>query len=210
MLYRTRSPNDEQLNSVRRLVESGALLGRSDGGRRATWTTTEAALAEFMAQWQLRKISQDRRRDVPSPNGASGDRPNEAAHLELFYRGMWRDYFLAVMLRRRMTHRSTAFRRAVLAGQVVVLALLVGFVLGSVREFGVRSTATTEQRAIEAWIAEHTDAHVVTRWHPPSAAADGVVVCVQYRYRKDSLRWIHTERTFLIGGEGVTEMTLED
>ena len=210
-LYGTRSPDDGQIQRVFQLMATGVLPARSGGADPLKWTTTEADLAEFMAQQQLRKARKKRTGDArPQADG----RPSRAksAEIERVYQGLLRDYFLAFMLRRRVAHRSRAFRRTVVIGQVVFLLLVAGGVLSCFR--GIRSslTAPAEHHAVERWIEAHTDAHSIEGWYPtePVEAGDGLLVCVKYRYRKDSPRWIHTERTFIVDGETVTEAQLDD
>ena len=74
------------------------------------------------------------------------------------------------------------------------------------------ATAPPEQQAVEGWIAEHTDAYTVTRWLPtqPDPVGLGLIVSVEYRYRRNSPRWIHTERTFLVDGNSVSEVVDDD
>ena len=59
--------------------------------------------------------------------------------------------------------------------------------------------------------ASNTDDYAVTRWHPTETDPDGAKmrVRVQYRYKKDSPRWIHTDRTFQVAENHVTELLLD-
>ncbi len=124
------------------------------------------------------------------------------------YRGIWRDYFLAVMLRKRIAHRSVNFHRAVLAGQVGILLTIVGLVL-TVRHSFKRTPP--ERIAIKQYLAVNTDTFHVERWHPsqPDRSGDGLLVEVEYRYKKESNRAIHTRRTFRVLGDEVSEVADE-
>lgn len=124
------------------------------------------------------------------------------------YRGIWRDYFLAVMLRKRIAHRSVNFHRAVLAGQVVVLLTIVGLVLGVRHSF---ARTPPERIAINRYLAGQTDTFHIERWHPSQATkpGEGLLVEVEYRYTKESKRAIHTRRTFRVVGDEVSEVADE-
>jgi hypothetical protein len=124
------------------------------------------------------------------------------------YRGIWRDYFLAVMLRKRIDHRSVHFHRAVLAGQIGVLLTIVGLVLGVSHSF---EGTPPERTAIKHFLASQTDTIQVERWHPSQASesGEGLLVEVEYRYTKDSPRAIHTRRTFRVVGDEVSEVAEE-
>jgi len=196
VLFRARQPNANQVEQVARLMKSGALPADCRANRER-WTTTEAALADFMANSQLTRQA--------TATGAGEE-------LRPVYRGILRDYFLAVMLRRRLAGRSVAFRRAVVAGQAVVFLLLFGLAGGSALKIRSRVTSPPERQAVEAWIAERTDAYAVERWAPTQRApgSGGLLVEAAYRYRKDSPRWVHTQRRFLVAGQAVTELVEED
>jgi len=214
-LYRTRAPSDKQVFRVIQLMKSGAIPTKHQGKTPLKWTTTEAALADYMARRQLKR-SDARRKSGAKPvgecqeNSATTRHHEDAANLEHVYRNIWRDYFLAVMLRRRMTHRSAGFRRAVVAGQCAVLmAVLVG-VFGSVQSLAYRTPA--ERQAVIHWIEAHTDAFSVKSWQPTQLHPEGpgMIVEVKYRYQKESRRWIHTDRTFHVIGGHVTELVPQD
>jgi hypothetical protein len=124
------------------------------------------------------------------------------------YRGIWRDYFLAVMLRRRIAHRSVVFHRAVLAGQIVVLLSIVVLAFGLSRSI---KPTPPERSAIERFLVVQTDSFHIERWHPSRTSADGtgLLVEVEYRYTKDSRRVVHTRRTFRVAGDEVSEVSDE-
>jgi hypothetical protein len=218
VIFRTAVPSDEQIQRVYKRMKAGTIPVRAYGGDPLKWTTTETALADFLAAQMIRGPSGASRVSAPREHahaappanaGTSSRRARQAKRLRGVYYGMWRDYFLAVMLRRRMAHRSAAFRRAVLAGQVGLLALFAGVLAGAVRL--AREPIVPEHVAIERWIDERTDRHQVVRWHPAQLARDGngVTIEVEYRYAKDSARTITTRRTFRVAGEQVEEVSLE-
>jgi len=203
-LFGTNVPSDEQIYYLIRHIKSGSLAGRDGGSSLTKWATTEAALAEFMASERVEK-----RRDIQSR--PPHDR-EESAALRTIYRGVWRDYFLSLMLSRRMANRGAAFRRAVLAGQVILLIIIAGVALGAARQITRQATVSPEHLAVEEWIFRNTDEFAIEHWHPtePSAEGEGTIVAVEYRYRKESQRWIHTKRTFLVSHDGVRELIADE
>ncbi len=150
----------------------------------------------------------------PLPHGRTGkghaaqQRAGADHDMRGVYRGIWRDYFLAVMLRKRIAHRSVTFHRAVLAGQVGILLTIVGLVLGVRHSF---NRTPAERIAIKQYLAGQTDTFHIERWHPsqPDRSGEGLLVEVEYRYTKDSTRPIHTRRTFRIVGDEVSEVADE-
>jgi hypothetical protein len=216
-LYGTRAPSNDQLTRVFRLMKSGVLPARDGGVDPLKWATTELALAELLAHWQVRRahVRKDREstfaeeEDGPTPASRQQD---ASAQLDRVYRNLWRDYFLAMMLRRRLTDHSVAFRRAVLAGQICLLLAFVGALVGGVRQVNSLTSVPVEHQAVERWIGQHTDEFAIQRWvdTQPNPGGDGMIVSVQYRYRKDSQRWIHTQREFNVIGDSATEVVAED
>jgi hypothetical protein len=206
LIYRTRAPSQRQIRRVYERMKAGVLELHRAGGDPLEWTTTEQSLADYLATRMVRKRP---------PSAAAGPRDaararsprelRETARLRRVYRGMWRDYFLALLFRRRVTGRSAAFRRAVIAGQAAILAGLVAACAATVRI--ASEPIVPERAAIERWIDLHTDRHKVTRWHPARAAPEGgVLVEVEYQYATGSPRTIHTRRTFHVGGNEVREV----
>jgi hypothetical protein len=98
------------------------------------------------------------------------------------YRSLWRDYFLSLLLRKRMMHQTLAFRRAVTAGQVLPLATLIAALGVSIRSLNPL-TIPVEHRAVLRWMEANTDAFTVTRWHPVQADPGGAGARVQVEYR---------------------------
>jgi len=216
LIYRTRSPDDKQIHRVYQQMKTGALKVRDHGATPLKWTTTEGALAEFLATNQIERTlghpateAAKRRSTLATTNGLnhpSIDFEAEANQLRDVYRGIWRDYFLAVMLRRRMAHRSSAFNRFVILGQAMLLLTSIGLMVGGLRFGWV--TKPREHVAIEKWIDWETDEFAITRWHPSEEIAEtaGSVIRVEYRYRKDSRRWIHTDRRFQVVDDEVIQV----
>ncbi len=226
LLFRTPHPNDQQIGRVFERMKAGALRVHERGRTPLDWTTTEESLAEFMANEMLKRQSarnrapSAQRKDLsPSPTTAAAHRRamvgqharqqvSAANDMRGVYRGIWRDYFLAVMLRRRIAHRSVAFYRAVLAGQIVVLLSIVVLAFGLWKSIKL---APPERQAIVRFLVAQTDSFHVERWHPSRTTDDGtaLLVEVEYRYTKESRRAIHTRRTFRVVGDEVSELSDE-
>ncbi len=211
------TPSDDQIARVFKLMKCGVLPARDGGPDPMKWSTTESALAEFMAQRQLQRSAAKPGSQPTLSNDKDGGpsrsrQRDKSGPLQQVYRDIWRDYFLAVILRRRTADRSPGFQRAVLAGQTLLLLLLIGTVMVSLRQINSLTPLPMEHQAVERWIEAHTDDFAIERWidNRPAADGEGRIVCVKYRYRKSSRRWIQTERTFRVVGETVVEIPLED
>lgn len=217
VIYRTRSPSERQLRRVYQRMKSGVLKVHDYGGEPMRWTTTEQSLAEYLAtsMVQTRKPPPRAGRTQQAGTLAGGQgspstsQRRQARRLRDVYRGMWRDYFLAVLLRRRAVHRSAAFRRAVVAGQAAILLGLVALCAATVR-FAI-APVVAEHAAIDRFIDAQSDRHEITRWHPTLSApdGDGLLVEVEYEYASGSPRTIHTRRTFRVVGDQVSEVPME-
>jgi hypothetical protein len=199
LIFRTSTPNDKQVHRVYELMKAGALAVRDHAGPPLKWTTSEAALAEFLASRREARAN----RQQPGQRHADD---GEADKLRVVYRNIWRDYFLAVMLRKRMEHRSRAFQHSVVVGQVLLLVALVGLMLGGMRWTFI--PLPPERAPIERLIAETTDDYAIERWHPaePTADGNGSSVRLEYRYLKESKRWVHTDRRFRVVGAQAEEL----
>ena len=213
LLYRTDVPSDRQIGRIYERMKSGAIRVADAHGDPYDWITTERALADYVAAEMIKRQASAstpasrRRSDAGAiAMSALSSQARDAKQLRGVYHSIWRDAFMAVLLRRRIAHRSVAFQRSVFVAQVVLLGSLVGIVLGVVR-LTVRPDAP-ERVAIECWIDENTDTHQITRWHPTRQAPEGpgVLVEVEYRYTNESRRPVNTRRTFRVAGEKVSEL----
>jgi hypothetical protein len=142
--------------------------------------------------------------DAPA-NRPGGVRSNDT--LVTLYQELMRDYVLAVLRRRKQQHRSKLFDRAVVAGQVACLLMLLGvFVLGLRTARSLRQPP--EQAAVERWIAAHNGDFQVLRWDPaePAEGGRGVIVRVAYQYYSPSRKRIVTSRVFEVQGDRVWEV----
>jgi len=170
----------------------------------ATGTVARGTASAATPQSKARPAAHGR----PAKRSDKQQRASAAADMRGVYHGIWRDYFLAVMLRNRTAHRSVNFHRAVLAGQFGVLLTIVGLVLGMSRSF---EGTPPERIAIKHFLVSQTDTFQVERWHPSRAteSGEGLLVEVEYRYTKECTRAIHTRRTFRVVGDDVSEVADE-
>ena len=215
LIFRTRNPTDEHIHRVYKQMKSRTLAVHDASGPPLKWSTTEEAVADFLAANKIEQtlghpaIAAAKQRAKWTSNvGVSALPPNyeeESATLREMYHGIWKEYFMAVILRRRAAHHSKNFRRAVVVGQAIWLVGMLGVFFGTFR-LGFQSTPP-ERLAIERWIDVNTDEYRVTRWYPSKALDGGMHVRVEYRYQKDSRRSIHTDRTFSVQGDAVSEVS---
>jgi len=222
-LFRSATPSDDQILRVCRLLRAGALRPKQRAGSPLEWTTTPAALADFMASSVVQRAQRseplDRSllahsEDVPiQPEGmpCSGAAANDWPELSGVYREIWRDYFLAMLLRRRTDRYGTTFKRAVVLGQAVALLAIVSLFVTALT--GMRALyVPSERAAILHMIDKTTDEFAVTQWHTavPAPQGDAELIRVEYRYRNGSKRWIHTDRTFLVTEDTVFELESDE
>lgn len=225
LLYRTDAPSNQQVGRVFERMKAGAIRVNDRQSAPRDWTTTEQALADYVAAEMVKRHGGGAvavantsvttkatsaivpgKQTVRRSPASRAPSAQDAQHLRQVYHSIWRDAFLAVLLRRRIAHRSATFHRWVLVAQTLLLIALVSTGVGLTR-FTMERTPP-EHNAIETWIAANTDFYEVQRFLPsePSADGSGVVVEVEYRYTKDSRRVITTRRTLLVVGNDVSEL----
>lgn len=217
IVFGTHKPTNEQLRLVYARMRSGALRLNDPESTPGRWTTNEQALAEFLAANQLGRGAKSRvgggEPAVAAAKALQAQRnPRQQAEVEFksVYRDLWRDYFMAVMLRRRTAHRSRSFQHAVVAGQTMLLLAMVALLWSTV--VSLKVVLPTEHRAIAQHLAQEHAWHQIDRWHEPLSDADGIgqKIRVQYRYRSaDSNRVVHTDRIFQVIGTQVEELPMD-
>jgi hypothetical protein len=204
LIFRTRTPTEQQVARVQKLMQSGMLADSHCMGPPSHWTTTPAAIADYLANESLKrqeaKYLDITGKPLTAPSLFDGTVPEGAdtQQLKSLYKGIWSDYFLTVFMQRKGVHQSVNFRRAVLAGQISILLALVLIMIGGI---GLTTESIPPQRsAVERWIAENTDQYSIQTWYPPepSANGEGVVIRVKYSYQSGSPKPVYTDRRFLI------------
>lgn len=192
IMYNTDSPTPEQVGQVRLRIVKGRIQP-SPGSHS---TTTDQAVAAFMARAAVARHS--------------AHPANENDQLSGFYLQLFQDYFLAVVARRKVGHRSGLFQRAVLIGQVVGLLLMaasVGWIIVQALH-----PELPERAAVRRWVQQHYGSVTFHQWFATDSPdeVDGMRVRVQFSYRSPSRRFIRTDRAFLVQGNDVRPLGSDD
>jgi hypothetical protein len=217
-IYNAASPTPEQVGRVVKKIEAGVLARSERGGL----TTTLEAVADYMARREagrgqgarhatelIRKAAGE---DVADPQQhhlqtAAGQRSAVGAPLSAVYRELMKDYFLAVLLRRRMAHRSETFHwivngsQAVLLTAVIVLAAMVS--VGAIRA----TILPPDHRAIHAWVADRHDDVKVVKIVPLAEPVGSYRV--EYNYVISGQRRIYTSMILTLENHQVVRFTSE-
>jgi hypothetical protein len=213
IIYQASDPTPQQVDSVRRELARGNLQGSRDG----RWTTFQA-VAAYLAGRSYDRHDPGRGRATGSTGfipvermpDARANRPGAVRSndtLVTLYQELLRDYVLAVLRRQEQHHHSRLFERAVVAGQVSCLLVLLGLFV-----FGLRTVQSLrqppEQAAVERWIAANNGDFQVLRWEStePAEEGRGDIVRVEYQYFSPSRKRIVTSRVFEVQGDRVTEV----
>jgi hypothetical protein len=209
--FGTRNPSADQMRKVYAKMQSGLLPLSDPDAPPSHWTTSEQALARYLAARRAhQEAAHHSKGKRVRPAADSAAPPASFIHrgdkdLREAYANVWQDYFLAVMGRRRSARASRAFERAVMAGQFTGAAI-VGLLVA--QAFGVWSPSRApEERLVVTHLADHHGWYQVEKWHPLTTDDDGhPMVRVEYRYRDgDTKRIVHTDRTFVVRHDGVAE-----
>lgn len=193
-LYNTPSPTAEQVGRVVKKIEAGTLARSERGGI----TTTLQAVADYLARREEHRHQGRPAAGKPDPagsrapskQGVTKQHGQEIASFTHVYHELLKDYFLAVLLRRKVTHRSQAFQWAVVGSQGTLLAAAIA--LAAIVSIGaIRATIMSpEHRAIHEWVnGRHEDVRIVNIL--PLAQPPGGYR-VEYNYRIPGQRRIHT------------------
>lgn len=189
LIFHTETPTLDQVATVVQQFERGELVGRRHAKHR--WTTTAPLVADFMAR---QAVQQAGRRSTTVGFDASSA---AALQLSRVYQDILRDYFLAVVQRRKFRHRSKWFDRAATLGQVFSLAGALA-ILTAVGRLGF-SPEPPERHAVTRWLQENVARYEVKKWHPAQVSEDDrFAVRVEYEYYSAGGKAISTDRTFLV------------
>jgi len=214
IIYGTERPTPQQVERVRSRIRLG-FLARSPQRSGSCPSTTAGAVAEYLAgQTYLREREAAESKaagrvaagaGTPGPGqrrmrGAMHPPSSRGSELVGAYHTILRDYFQALVLRRHRRRASRRFRRAVLAGQIASLLLLIAAVVLSVRPLFVEAVLTPERAAVVEWLESESPQHKILRWFPaePDPEGAGLWVRVQYRYVTPRGDTVHTDRRFLV------------
>lgn len=148
-IYQTPHPSASQVGKVIQKIESGVLGQGPQGGA----TTTVEAVVEYLARRESARATThlaDRNR-LKGSSAAKHVR-GPVVHL---YRQLLKDYFLAVLLRRRRSAHSSAFGWTVIGTQTLMLVLAI-IVLGTLTTRGLKPRIIPfEERTVQVWLTKH-------------------------------------------------------
>jgi hypothetical protein len=192
-----RKPTAEQMAKVLHKLQRGELRGTRRLGR---WATTTEDVADYLAKLTMHQEHQLAQRRAAS---LAPQRTKLAAEQSLrmhdAYQYVLRDYFLALIFRRRARKTTKYFQRAVLGGQVLCLALIAAVVVSAIRPL-MPAEPAPEHRAIQSWIQNNVGTPTITRWFPPQANPQGAgkLVRVQFSYFRHGRKKIDSDLLFLL------------
>jgi hypothetical protein len=198
LLFDVQAPTPEQLNHVRVLLMRGRLPRSAQGG----WTTTMAAVTNLLAKRSLRG-----RLPAEAPPSVVASRALDSmtfAHREELpplYRDLLRQYFGAVLLQRQASRGTLFFERAVMAGQCLLVVVIMGLVAMAVSP--AFSPRPREQVLVEQFIAGENERYEILKWIPLEGSADTQRVRVLFRYYSPSGKPIETDRIYTVNGDDV-------
>lgn len=206
LIYRTPQPTPEQVYRVLARMKGGVLKGTRAG--KAGWTTTTEFVAEYLARQSVHRHGSRQEGSAgrwgddvhlpPSPVLSA----EHSRTLRSAYGEMLKEYFLAVLLRRKRHHRSKVFQRFVVVTQIALVAFIYWLAATAVK-LGGTSTAP-ERQVVEQWIAENAGGRFqILEWHPSEPTKQGLIVPVDYRYFRNGAKPVETSRTFLVAGDEV-------
>jgi hypothetical protein len=195
-IFNVSAPSDQQVSQVIALMKSGEIERTSP----QQWSTTVPAVAEYLTRMEAARLDP---RDRPVREMTMEGAGPTNASVTGFYRGLIRDYMLAVLLKRKVDSRSENFHRVVLVSQV--LFLLVGLlVIGlAVSQALQRPWISPEQKIVQIWLdSKFTEVkiHSVTA-HPTQPNA----VLAKYVYR-DGGRLIESKMKFTLANGQVVSV----
>jgi hypothetical protein len=204
IIYANPRPTVEQIERVQARLEAGVLKGSRVGLLGRSWETTTEAVAEYLARQSLHQQA----RSAAVSHQPSARSSEFSIQIREFYGEILKQYFLAVILRRKIRGRSVIFYRCVTGGQITCLLMLAGVVALTINAGLV--PAPPEQALVARWIEQETGRFQVIQWFPPQAAPrKGRIMRVQYRYFTRNGKPIDTDRKFLVRGDSVTQLDSE-
>lgn len=213
MICRTPKPSAEQLARVQTELEHRVLKGSKDA--KYGWTTTGAHVAEYLARRQLHKERVKRETTHGQSASTSADLALKSEEhfrgeqdLKPVYRDILKNYFLTVLMRRRMAHETLAFKVSVVAGQCVLLFVLIGGMVWGVNATLIPQPA--EQKAVEKHITLNFPEAKIHQWGASVPVPGGMNVPVKFRYRPPGGKGVETERQFRVVGGQVSEVSTSD
>lgn len=194
-VYNTPSPTAEQVGRIVQKIEAGTLARGPRGGI----STTAEAVANYMARKEAAQSrihrGVDGHKEVVKFQRADDPLPT-------LYKGLLKDYFLAVVLRRKVSNRSGLFHGTVIATQCLLLVGMVALIWLATDLAIQGGLPSTEERAVQTWLDERYQRVEVQSVKVISRAP--LRVFARYSYFTNSRR-IESQRYFTLEGERVVQ-----
>ncbi len=214
LIYQTQHPTEVQLDKVRHKLLRGVLWGSGRGN----WITSESVAAYMAARVVADRLTAEEKKNLGTgkTDGTPGQRPSalnnrrQFRELQRIYRSALRDYFAAVINRRRPEHASAAFDRGVLIGQITLVVVPIVF---AVIGYSRMTAPPPEQAIAEQWIEKNHGDFQVVEWFPPHPRPQGAgsSIRVRYRYFTRSRKRILTDQTLIVqDGQATLAATPDD
>ncbi len=212
VIFGRETVRDEHVRQVRFWLDKGDLEGCWS---RHDWRVTEDAIACFMAAKAAESSFRMPATTKPVPaTSPSVSREREArGQLSTTYRDALTNYFLAVVMRRRDRCASANWKRAVLFGQILFVALVMCLFIASLSSFGISFPSSPESEKIEGWLEAKFGgggARLEEIGKPlTDDRAGNVVIRVKYSYESKHRGRIHTEQFFVLRAGEIVDVTSE-
>jgi hypothetical protein len=185
IVYNTAAPDRGQVERIRSKIQDGSIRRSARGGI----TTTPRAIADYLAK---------------KTAGANPRKSQRAAEgMPNLYRELLKDYFLAVLLRRKVERRSNVFAGLVIAMQLAIITLPILSFVWVYRTSIAGALKSPERIAVERWLEANTDEYGIESMTGTPASAR-----VKYWYQNKGSKRITTDRIFTIAGESVTSVDM--
>lgn len=198
LIYGVREPTPEQIAKVAAKVSSGQLRGNR---------MTDRVAADSVVRYIAGKTEDHRLRDLSrrtTESAAGANPPVESLQvLRPIYREGLREYLAAVVRRRYAPGASAGFRRAVLAGQLALVALSVVVICCA---WLMREGVPPERRVIEAQLDREVaegkiGGYEIIAWGLVEPRPDGAPLRVKFRYRSAGGKSVITDRVYRVQGD---------
>lgn len=174
IMFQTAEPTPQQILKIKSLIERGALAGNTQG----RWTTSPESVARYLAMAAMHKNESGGKKGGQLER-TSRQRTSEA-HIRPLYSDMLKDYFLAVLRRRDARRRSKVFHRAVRAGQLVGITLILGLCFWIV---SASSEPPVEFDVVEAYLTKTNPGVQIEQWYPATSAPSGGGYRIRVKYQ---------------------------
>jgi hypothetical protein len=190
-IYNVSHATPEQIKKVESLIHSGVL----EAADKTKQTTTLTSVAIYLARKETARQEKSNK-ELQTTKG--GVHRHESITNEL-YESIWSDYFLAVLMQRKLSHQSRFFAQAVVATQVLLLVLGLGTIGWATWSVMKTPLIPKEHVVIQKFLSQQFSEVTVTKI--TSNTSGGFLAEFSY---KDNGRIIQSRLNLKIQGEQVT------